>query len=359
MNFVAVFMCVFAMLGALDRILGNRFGLGKEFEKGFQLFGTMALSMIGMIILAPGIATLLEPVFDFTANVIGIDPSVIPASVFANDMGGAPLASQIARDTRLGGFNALVVSSMMGATISFTIPFALGAVKKEQHEGLLLGLLCGIVTIPVGCFVSGLMLGIGILPLIINLLPLILLAGIIAVGLILCPKLCVKIFGVLGLLMKILITFGLAVGILRFLTGYELIPGLDTLESGAAVCLNATVVMSGAFPFMYIIGRLLRRPLKAMGGKIGINETSALGFVSTLATNVTTFGLMGDMDKKGTVLNSAFAVSAAFTFAGHLAFTLAFDSTYIAPVIIGKILSGVAALIVAILIYKRTERKMA
>ncbi len=356
MNFVAVFMCVFSVLAAIDRILGNRFGLGKEFEKGFMLFGTMALSMIGMIILAPAIADLLSPLFDFTANVLKIDPSIIPASFFANDMGGAPLASEIAQDAKIGGFNALVVSSMMGATISFTIPFALGAVKKEQHESVLLGMLCGIVTIPVGCFISGLALGIDVFALLYNLLPLVLLSAVIAVGLVLCPTICVKIFSVFGTFIKIVITFGLALGILRFLTGYELIKGLDTLENGAAVCLNASVVMSGAFPFLFIVGKLLQKPLRAAGRKMGINETSALGFVSTLATNVTTFGMMKDMDRKGTVLNSAFAVSAAFTLAGHLAFTLAFNADYIAPVIIGKLISGVCALLLAFIIYKRGEK---
>ena len=62
---------------------------------------------------------------------------------------------------------------------------------------------------------------------------------------------------------------------------------------------------------------------------------------------------MKDMDSKGIVLNSAFAISAAFTFAGHLAFTLAFDSNYIFPVIIGKLVAGITSLFVATIIYKR------
>ena len=57
MNVVSVIMLVFCILGGLDRLLGNRFGIGKEFEKGFMLLGTLALSMIGMIVLAPLIAT--------------------------------------------------------------------------------------------------------------------------------------------------------------------------------------------------------------------------------------------------------------------------------------------------------------
>ena len=66
---------------------------------------------------------------------------------------------------------------------------------------------------------------------------------------------------------------------------------------------------------------------------------------------------MDEMDKKGIMLNSAFSVSAAFTFAGHLAFTMAFDSNYIAPMIVGKLVAGVLALALAILLYGRLTAK--
>ena len=64
------------------------------------------------------------------------------------------------------------------------------------------------------------------------------------------------------------------------------------------------------------------------------------------------------MDKKGLVLNSAFAVSAAFVFGGHLAFTMAFDSTYVFPVIVGKLVSGVLALLLANIIFAKTDKKL-
>ena len=72
---IKTIMLLFAMLGALDRIIGNRFGLGKEFEKGFMLLGNMALSMIGMIVLSPWLAEICKPVFDFVANTLHLDPS--------------------------------------------------------------------------------------------------------------------------------------------------------------------------------------------------------------------------------------------------------------------------------------------
>ena len=154
--------------------------------------------------------------------------------------------------------------------------------------------------------------------------------------------------------MQILITIGLALGILRYLTGIELIQGLATLEEGGLVCLNASAVMSGAFPLMFLLSKLLAKPLKKIGAKIGINETAALGFVSSLATSVTTYGMVGKMDRRGIVLNSAFAISAAFTFAGHLAFTMAFDVTYVFPVIVGKLIAGISALFLAVIIEKKT-----
>lgn len=80
MKFISVLMLAFSLLGALDRIFGNKFGLGKEFERGFMLLGTMALSMIGMIVISPFIAQILSPFFGVFYNTFGIDPSIIPAT---------------------------------------------------------------------------------------------------------------------------------------------------------------------------------------------------------------------------------------------------------------------------------------
>ena len=55
MNVLSIIIVIFSILGAVDYILNNRFGIGKEWEKGFHLIGTMSLSMIGMIVLAPWI----------------------------------------------------------------------------------------------------------------------------------------------------------------------------------------------------------------------------------------------------------------------------------------------------------------
>lgn len=350
---------IFSVLAALDRIFGSKLGLGKEFDKAFNLLGAMSLSMIGMIVISPLIADLMTPVSEFMSGVLHIDPSIIPASLFANDMGGASLAKDMASDTAVGMYNALVVSSMMGCTISFTIPFSLGVVNKEQHRELLLGLLCGIVTIPVGCIVAGFMCKLPVVALIVNLVPLVIFSVIIGVGLVCFPDICVRIFKVLGIIITAIITVGLSLGVIRFITGQEVVKGLATLEEGADICVNAAVVLSGSFPMMYALAKIFAKPLKAVGRLIGVNEHSVVGVISCLASSATPFGMMDKMDKKGTVVNSAFAVSGAFIVGSHLAFTMAFDSTYVAPVIVGKLISGIFAMILAVLIYDKMNKQEA
>ena len=346
MAILTYIMAAFMLLAAADRIFGSRLGLGREFERGIELLGTMSLSMVGMIIAAPLIAHLMQPLFDLLPS--WIDPSILPSILFANDMGGAPLAVGAARNEAIGAFNAMVVSSMMGCTVSFTIPFCLGCVPKALHRDMLLGLLCGIVTIPLGCFAGGLVSGLAPLALFINLLPLLIFSGIIAVGILRAPDLCVKIFNILGILIKAVITVGLAVGIFAFLTGIRLLPHTDTLEAGIDIVLNACAVMTGTFPMIYLLSKILAKPLKKVGGLIGINEASALGFVSSFATSVTTFSMMETMDRKGIVLNAAFLVSAGFVFTDHMAFTMAYLPEYLPSMIVGKLTAAVLALILAI-----------
>ena len=357
MNVISVVMLVFSVVGALDYLTGSRFGIGKEFERGVLIMGTMILSMVGMIVLAPLIAALIEPMLKVISEKIPFfEPSAIAGSLLANDMGGAPLSMELAKTEASGYFNGLVVGSMMGATISFSLPLALGVTKPEQKSSIMLGLMCGIAAIPVGCVVSGLMLKMPITELAMSVIPLVLFSVLLAVGLLKIPHICINIFNVFGMAIKILIVIGLIVGIAEFTLGFD-IPHTAPVEEGVMVCFNATAVMTGAFPLLAIVSKLIKKPMKKISQKVGMNEVSALGFVGTLATNVTTFGMMRDMDDKGVVLNSAFAVSAAFTFAGHLAFTMSFNADYILPVIVGKLVAGIFAVLVAQFMYSKLHNK--
>lgn len=352
MNILTVIILIFAILGAADKLLGNKLGLGAEFEKGFSLFVPMVFSMLGMLVVAPAIGVWIAPFFDWFYSVFKIDPSIIPASLFANDMGGMTLATTVCKTENIGNFNAFVVSSMMGCVVSFTIPFSLSVVKKEQHKDMLFGILCGITTVPVGCFAAGLICKIGVLELLMCMLPLIIFSVVLGVLLILFTDVCIKVFTVFGHIVRWIAMIGLVCAIFTFLTKIQICEHFDTFENAAFICANACVTLSGALPLMYVISKLLNKPLGKVGEKIGINSISAFSLLGTLVTNATTFSAMEKMNKKGVVLNSAFAVSAAFAFGGHLAITMAFNSDYVAPMLIGKIISGICGVVLAMLIYK-------
>jgi ethanolamine transporter len=66
---------------------------------------------------------------------------------------------------------------------------------------------------------------------------------------------------------------------------------------------------------------------------------------------------MEKMDEKGALLNAAFTVSAAFVFADHLAFTLAFDPDALAGMIAGKLIAGVLAIALAAVVYRLHHTK--
>ena len=344
---IVYLMVIFMALGALDRILGNRFGLGEKFEEGILAMGSLALSMVGIICLAPVLADLLSPVVVPVYRALGADPAMFAGTILANDMGGAPLAQELALTKEAGQFGGLIVGAMLGPTIVFTIPVGLGIIKAEDRPYLATGVLAGVVTIPVGSFVGGLAAGFPVGMVVRNLIPILIIAVLIALGLRFIPAGMVKGFQVFGKIIVIIITVGLAAAIIQKLTPLTLIPGLNPIEEGIAIVGDIAIVLAGAFPLVYVITRVFKKPLMKLGRLLGMNDVAAAGMVATLANNIPMFGMMADMDRRGKVINVAFAVSAAFVFGDHLGFTAGFDSTMIAPMIVGKLVGGITAVAVA------------
>ncbi len=352
MQVVNIVVICFAILGAIDYLLGNKFGLGNEFMRGILMIGTCAISSVGIIILSPFISDILSPVLKFVSDNTPLDPSIISACLLANDMGGAPLSESFGKTAELGTFNGLIVGAMMGATTSFTLPIALSLTKKEQHGSIMLGLMCGIIAMPVGVIVSAFMVGLTLTEILSSLIPLTIFAALLTLGLLKIPDICLKVLKLIGIFVKILAVVGLLGGMTYFLTGFELIPNLASFEDSMMIGVNAAVVLSGTLPLIFVVQKLIKKPLNKLGEKLDTKPQSLVGLVASLATNITTFSMMEDMDEKGVILNSAFSVSGAFVFGAHLAFTLAYKSDYLLAVIVGKLVAGVASLVIANFLYK-------
>ncbi len=346
-------MGFFALLGGLDRIFGNRLGLGKQFEEGILAMGSLALAMVGIITFAPVLANLLRPVVVPVYRFLGADPAMFAGTILACDMGGGPLAQELTADPQAAMLGGVICGSMLGATIVFTIPVAMGILPAKDMPALAKGVLAGLITIPVGIFAGGLVAGFSVRMILRNLVPIILIGALIALGLLKWEKAMIKGFGYFGKGVLAVITVGLVASIVETLTGFTIIPGLAPIEDGFSTVGAIAIVLSGAFPLVYVITKALKKPLSALGKGLGINEVAAGGLVATLANSIATFGLVRDMDSRGKVVNIAFAVSAAFVFGDHLGFTAGFAPQMLPGMIVAKLVGGISAVGVALLLTKK------
>lgn len=346
-------MAVFAVLGAIDRILGNRFGLGEEFENGIQTMGSLALAMVGIVCLAPVLAALLRPVIVPVYRFLGADPAMFAGSILACDMGGGALARELTEDAQAAALGGVITGAMLGATVVFTIPVAMGILQEEDRPAMAKGILCGLVTIPVGVLVGGLAAGFPAGMVLRNLIPIILLAGAIALGLWKAEAGMIRGFTLFGKWVVVIVTLGLAAGVVEALTGWTVIPGLAPISEGFQTVGTIAIVLSGAFPLVKLLTRLLRKPLTRAGNSLGINDAAAAGLIASLANSIATFGMVKDMNPRGKVVNIAFAVSAAFVFGDHLGFAAGFAPELLPALILGKLAGGFSALGLALLLTRK------
>ena len=340
-------MAVFAVLGAVDRIFGNRWGLGKEFEEGVLAMGSLALAMVGIVSLAPVLAGILRPVVVPVFRFFGADPAMFAGTILASDMGGGALAAAMTDDPQAALLGGVLNGSMLGATLVFTIPVAMGILRESDRPAMAKGILCGIVTIPLGVLAGGIAAGFPLGMVLRNLVPIVLIAILIALGLWRAEGAMVKGFEIFGRAVVILVTVGLAAAIVEALTGVTVIAGMAPISEGFETVGTIAILLAGAFPLVFVLTKLLRSPLMAAGRKLGINDAAAAGLIASLANSIATFGMVKDMNERGKVVNIAFAVSAAFVFGDHLGFTAGFAPEMIGPMIVGKLVGGVSAVAVA------------
>lgn len=360
---IMTIMMIFMIVGAIDKIRGNKAGYGEKFDEGFNAMGGLAIAMAGVVAAAPVLAIVLKPIIGPIYTAIGADVSMFATTLLACDMGGYPLAMQLAANESIGNFAGLILGTMMGPTIVFTIPVALGILKKEDRPYLGAGVLAGMITIPIGCIVGGLVMNmtqykIDLGTILINIVPVIVIAALIVIGLWFAPTKMINGFSHFGNAVTILITIFTAIAVFQYQTKiffplFDVMskPGADgslaPIESGLLVCGQIAVVLIGAFPMVEWITRTFGKQLEKIGSALGMNDVGSAGLVANLANNIAMFNILGDMNAKGKLLNVAFAVSAAFVFGDHLGFTAGVNAEMIFPVVVGKLVAGVTALIVA------------
>ena len=357
---IVMIMMLFMLWGAIDKIMGNKFGYGEQFEEGLNCMGPLAVSMAGVVAVAPLLALVLNPIVGPIYNLVGADAAMFATTLLACDMGGYPLAMQMAANEAIGNYAGLILGSMMGPTIVFTIPVALGIIDAEDRPYLGAGTLVGLVTIPVGCIAGGFVMNamtsykLSVADILLNMIPVAIIAIAIAAGLWFAPAAMMNGFDKFGTGVTIFITAVTAIAIFEYNTGI-LFPlfnlmmddgtGVNGLESGLLTCGIIAIVLAGAYPMVKFVTDKFGSALEKVGSALGMNAAGSAGLVATLANNIAMFNILKDMNPKGKVLNCAFAVSAAFVFGDHLGFCAGNNAEMITPMIVGKLVAGVLAVV--------------
>ncbi len=187
----------------------------------------------------------------------------------------------------------------------FSIPVGLSLIEPEDKIFFSKGLLIGLITIPFGSFVGGLIAGFDFTLIVRNILPVLIFSLLLALGLKVIPDAMIKGAMAFGKFITIVIYIGLAAAAFEFITGVVLIPGMAPIMEGMNAIAGIGIVLLGTFPVLSILVKVLDKPLNAVGQKIGLDATSAAGLVFTLANSVPVYKMMKDMTKKGIVVNTA------------------------------------------------------
>jgi ethanolamine transporter len=359
-DIILYILLILMAIGGIDYFIGKKFGLGIKYEEGFMAMGALTMNMAGAVCIAPVLGQWLEPVLAPVFKIFGASPAMFATTILACDMGGYPLAMSLAgADVNAGTFAGLILGSMMGATVVFSIPVGLGLIEIKDRPFLAKGILIGLITIPLGCLAGGAVAGYPFVWMLRNLIPVILFAVVVALGLAFAQKLFITIFLWFGRFVVAFLTIALVIAGIEGATGLVVIKGMAPIGEAFSIVGGIAVVLAGAFSLVHLLTKYLGTPLGKLGELLGMNKDAAAGMVATMANNIAMFSIMKNMDDRGKVINVAFSVSAAFVFGDHLGFTAGIDKSMISAVIVGKLVGGITAVAIAYFVAPKSTIKAA
>jgi ethanolamine transporter len=377
-NIVIYIIMASAVIGAIAAIRNDGSGLGKEFMQGLYSIGPIFVPTAGIMASIPFLSEFIKHVFGPAFVAMGADPSIAATSIIAVDMGGYQLADALAQ-SRDSWIMAMIAGFMAGATIVFSIPVGLTMLEKRDHKYMALGVMSGILSVPIGVFISSVIMkltstevrdnistsaesthifGPDFQTILLNLTPLIIFVVLIAIGLRFIPDKMIKGFMLFGKIMDTGLKLVLVFSIVEYFTGFfsKVLGawGFDPIIADSKDAFRALevagfigVMLAGAFPMVFMIRKYLAKPLEMVGKKIGLSPEGSAGLLAAAANILAMFNLIKHMRPKDKVICISFSVTSAFLIGDHLSFTANFQPNMIFPVMMGKLGGGLIAIVIA------------
>ena len=361
---IMIFMMIFCVIGGVDKIRGNKYGYGERFDEAFATLKPLAFAMIGIITLVPILKLILGPVISPVYEFFGASPAMFAGTILPVDAGGYPLAMELAEgDVVIGNFSGIVLGAMFGNLFIGMIPVSLSILKEEDHRLFSAAVLVALITIPLGCIAGGLVMNltpykISLPTILVNLIPVIIVAALVALGLAFRPDQVMNGFCILGKVMQTILIIAIVIATVQQVTGLRLplfyLMVEPTVEGGVSPLIDSLIiigtialVLSGAFPMMLWISRTFKKPIQKMAAKIGMDEAGGAALIAALASYFPALDLLKEMNEKSRFLVLTFCISATYVLGDHLGFTAGVEPDMVLPLMVSKLTAGITALLLA------------
>ena len=357
-NVISWILAIFALIGGLDYLIGNKFGLGSKFERALALMGPMATSITGVIVMVPILTLALQHTIVPLFALIGFDPGVF-GGLIPIDWGGFFLARDLAIEPRLGLFGGINVAGTFGTVLSFAIPLGMRVLKeKEKQDAFARGILEGLVVLPVSLILGGLVAGLGLGEILWHSLPILILSALVLFGIWKNLPLMVRIFTVFSQILRAIGIIGITAGAFQQLSGFTLIPGITPILDALRIIAMITVTMLGCLPLSEFLTRILNKPLKKLAAGLRTSPEALSDPIMTVASGTAGIIALQDFDVRGIELNAAFIVYAVSALSAQLTFILNNAPDHMASYMVSKFAGAFLALIFSVWMMNRRERKM-
>lgn len=355
MNLFIFIMLIMCFIGLLDKILNNRYSLCDAFDNGLKSMGNIAVSMVGFYCIAITFIQNNTSFFRSLSDTLPLDPSILIGCLLAPDMGGFTIVEGLSNSPEMILFSGILLTSTLGATISFQLPIFLTSLAKEEITHFIKGLLYGILTLPIILIITAFFLPINNMW--INLLPILLLCILLCIALLLSYDKTIHFLHIFANLIRIIsiVFFGMVVLQLFF----DTLPFTTStlIAEAMVIVLRMSIIVCGSMVLCEIILRKFKLQINKIASILGVNDVAIVGLLLSLGTSIAMIPLFSRMDNKGKIMNAAFSVSGAYVLGGQLGFIASVASPYATNIyIIVKLLAGILAIASVFILGKKKAK---
>jgi ethanolamine transporter len=387
---ITYIMMICCAIGGAAYIKDDQSELGQAFTNGLNAMANMFIPICGLMASVPFMEVFVTKVIGPLFGKFGADPVVAAAILLPPDCGSFALATEVGQSVDLYPV-IIAIGFMCASTIAFNVPCGLAMIEKKDVKYLALGTMSGFLSVPFGVFITSAIcmfthptvrseftstgtpdhrVVLSMLQIMQNLLPVIIICVLLAIGLKFKPNGMIKGFAIFGKILTGVLTTVVVCCIIQHYTslftdvlhiGWGFDPILaDDKNSFRAIELLGTIgmMLSGAFPLVTLIKKYLSKPLEKLGRHAGLETNGSIGLVACLPNGLALFPYIKDMRPVDKVICLAFLVCGGYCLGDFVAFDVNFQPNPLIPVFLGQIGGGIIGILFAKLLAVPQVKKL-